>query len=1014
MLCALRKRIYEEFGSINPTGNVYLEYLYVDSSETDLNDRSNWKITGSSVHLDEVQKVNIHGMASDALDNLHQYPGIESFISPDDKAMCNDLGSLITDGIGGQRRRLGRMLFANNVGGPFNLSFNARLKDRVQNLINQNNDERVTFHVCAGLAGGTGSGSIVDVITQIRKEYDPTLGANGDSKYKLDLYLYVPEVPIVNPRWEAGFYQSNGYAALMELNAISVKAYRPTDVTGKALDELGQVRRLLEGCDAFETAYVYTNANERGKQLKLGKELNSAVADFIFQKTIASEQIATGDLARLMACENVGTTPEMDAVGNPVRSRRFMSFGVKRIEYPENEIKEYVAYSFAVQAVRQLHYNKWVDGIGFDEVAESEIGNGMQAEIRDKKTMERLLLSDPILTLSRPVDNTDKNTAKWKEIRVAWEEWSKFFSETTKTEEQKDKWLESVMRKMKQQYDTGYRNLGVKQFYDSYRKEIRGYASFIRRHIETVLFNEWESGQKSILEVQQYVSVLKKACTERLEKFKENITKCDGLVEGELLAEVQSCNREWNDTGWIKGTVFQASPKIFDKYRAALSDMYAYKTLSEGYHYAGELMAAIIDELTSLKTSVDQFAEELIELSEIVLKKAEEKCKTDEPLSDAKVVKKYDPKEVRDTTKRFVIDKDKQEDNAAEIRKALVDLLGEEYRSFSKLNDHIGDMSTLEDILLQICMRNGDKMMAALAQQDGAKKMTHVNVLEKIRMEYNTDEKLEAYVRELYNSAQCFIQFDASEMSGSKAGSGMMKMVQLCLPVYNEPTNFRQKFIDAFKSVCNDYQFDEKKDVCDNYKENQIVVISAASGFPLRFVANVSALRKIYEAKTTTDAKAVFNKMVLHTESFKKPLPPLFNKGVPEMTKELRPYIIKAFAMELVCKRENPDTGEHYYALEMPDEDGFTTYLQLGKNVVQTIQYLASREKESETLMKQVDKAFAAGYVHNDAKVELKKKIVDLLNNQVLPLFNNNDQNVDYQLWLKDAKDIIKTELKEK
>ena len=1013
VLCALRKRIYEEFRKLQPDGNVFLEYLYVDSSEKDLNDRSRWKILGTSVHLDDVQKVNIHGMGSSVLDDLHDYPGIESFINPEDRILCNDLGSLISDGIGGQRRRLGRMLFANNVGGPQAQSFNARLKDRVQNLVNQNNDQQVTFHICAGLAGGTGSGTIIDVISQIRKEYDPQLVPPGT--YKIMLYLYVPEVPIVNPACEAGFYHSNGYASLMELNAASIGAYHPTDVTGKNLDDLGQVKRLLYNCDAFESAYLYTNVNEKGKQLRVGDELSTSVADFIFQKTVASAQISTGQLQRIESCENVGTTPEIDEAGNPVRSRRFMSFGIKRIEYPENEIKEYVAYNFAAQAVNQLHYNKWVGGIGFDVVGENEVGNGFQAIIQNKKERERLLLSDAVLTLSRPIDSTDKTTAKWKEINVAWEEWTRFFSETTMNEEEKAQWLNSLSRKVAQQYDTGYRGLGVKPFYEAYRKHLGGYASFIRRHIEGVLFNEWLSGQKSILEVQRFVALLNDDCENRIGKFNENKAKCDELVAGEIALDVAKYEREWDETGWLKGTVFQASAKIFDKYRSALCAKYSYMTKSEGYQYASELMMAIVNELVELKSVVDDFAKELMEMSETVVAKAEAKCKTtdESTMKDAKVVKKYDPESIRSTTKRFFVDKNIQMGNAAQIRKGLVDLLGEESCSFSRLYENVSDVDSFEDMMLNICMKNGESVMAAFAKTDPNSKMSGVNVLEKIKLEYNTSEKLDAFVRELYNSAQNFIQFAPAEMSGSKAGNGMMKMVQLCLPVYNDPTNFRQKFIQSFANVCAGYQFNQNTDVCDNYKENQIVVIAAASGFPLRFVANVAALKTKYDAMTTTDANARLNKMVLHTESFKKPLPPLFNLGASDMGKMLRPYLIKAFAMGLIIKRENPDTGEKYFALELKDQDGFTSYLNIGKDIVQALSFLSSRQKDADTLMKQVDKVISEKYIHNNDKADLKTAIVSLLNTQVLPLFNNNDQNMEYQRFLLDAKNIIRTELKE-
>ncbi len=76
-----------------------------------------------------------------------------------------------------------------------------RLKERVHVLTQRNGDEVVTFHICAGLAGGTGSGSIIDAIAQIRKEYMPQVGL-GD-KYKVNLYLYIPEMIVADPARDA-------------------------------------------------------------------------------------------------------------------------------------------------------------------------------------------------------------------------------------------------------------------------------------------------------------------------------------------------------------------------------------------------------------------------------------------------------------------------------------------------------------------------------------------------------------------------------------------------------------------------------------------------------------------------------------------------------------------------------------------------------------------------------------------------------------------------------------------
>ena len=61
VLRELRKRVYEEFRSNNPGNGVFLDYVYVDSSLSDLEDRSGWKVLGKSVHLGTAQKVSGDG-----------------------------------------------------------------------------------------------------------------------------------------------------------------------------------------------------------------------------------------------------------------------------------------------------------------------------------------------------------------------------------------------------------------------------------------------------------------------------------------------------------------------------------------------------------------------------------------------------------------------------------------------------------------------------------------------------------------------------------------------------------------------------------------------------------------------------------------------------------------------------------------------------------------------------------------------------------------------------------------
>lgn len=1006
---SLRKRIYEEFGKNDPDGNVNIEYLYVDSSPKDLEDRSSWKTLGASVHLADTQKVSIHGVGSNVLDNLYQFPGIESFISAGDRPLFNDLGSLISDGIGGQRRRLGRLLFANNVCGPADSSFVTRLKERVHVLTQRNGDEVVTFHICAGLAGGTGSGSIIDAISQIRKEYMPQVGL-GD-KYKVNLYLYIPEMIVADPARDAGYYQANGYAALCELNALSVKAYHPTDVTGKNIDEYGNVKRLLDNCDAFESAYIYSNANERNKLLDIGTDLPDAVADFIFQKVVVAN--LGGKMARLENCENSGTSPEMDENGNAARSRRFIAFGIKRIEYPENEVKEYVAFNFATQAARQMQYNKWVSGLGYEESTIDEIGSGFQAEVDKKENMEKYLLTDAYLTLSKPIIE-DAGTKKWKDIRVAWQNWTQFFAENVQNEEEKKNWPAAFLRSCEKQFNDSYRGQGVKEFYKAYSRDIKAYASHIRKNAERILFGEWKTGTKSILEIEKYTNVLIEKCEARVEKFKETVAKYDSLISGQISQEIKNCDYEWNSIGFIRDAITNKSEKVFSAYKSAQCNKYTYLTLIEGYRYAVDLLNEVRNQLEMMRNGIIQFKNLLDSLLEMVIRNAESKCKIAEATdSDAKIVKKYDPEAVRQNTRHFIIDEDIQKANASDIRNELVSLLGEESPSFIALYDKVGDLATVEDIFVNRCMIHANDAMVRLAQQDPTQKMSNVNVLEKIKQEYNSPERLETFVRSLFDSAQCYLQFDQQEMTKGTNQSQLTRMIQLSLPKYDDPSNFRQKFIDMFANVCAKQNFRADDCVSTNYKDNQIVVVAAASGFPLRYVANVANLRNKYEAKLIGPQKDL-NKMVLHTESFNKPLPSLFEASQQEKAKDLRPYAMLAYALELVKERENPETGEKYLAIEGKDALGFTTILPVGKNIVQSVSLLSQKNKEAAQLINDIDKKLAEEYIHNAKKEELRGKLVKVVEHVVLPIFGGNMENKDFLAFRKDAIELMTTRLADK
>lgn len=1008
ILREMRKRIYEEFRSVDPGGKVNLEYLYVDSSPSDLDNRSEWKTMGGSVHLMDAQKVSIHGVGANVLNSLHLYPGIESFINDEDRKQMDDIGALVAAGIGGQRRRLGRLLFANNLSGDDNARFTTRIRSTVQRLVDRSKENKVTFHICAGLAGGTGSGSIVDTIAQIRQVYTP----QQKNEYDIHLYLYVPEIIVANPSFNSGYYQANGFAALSELNAMSVGAYKPYDVSGMLKETDGSVKRLLENRDAFDAAYLFSNVNEAGRQLQLGTEISAAVSDFLFQKIISSNLATGGQMDRLIGCENDGADAERDGAGTPVRSRHFLTFGVKRVEYPETEIEEYVTYSFARQATRQLQYNVWRDGIGFDECSMAEVGLGFKIEIQEKKTREELLLSDNYLTLSKPlVENAA--TKSWMDISSGWETWTQFFAEDAHNAQEKKNWLSDFTNSCELQFNTNYKGAGVKEFYKIQKSEKKGYAAYIRRHIEEKLFSDWRSGIKSTLEIEKYVTILISDCEDRIPKFKESIATYEGIINNEIIPEIKRRNLDWNKINWLLDPVTKSSTKIFAAYKTSKSDFYALQTRIEGASYAAELLMEVQNELVSMLNNVKAFHSLLTDMLNRVDVQIEEKCKidSDNGKGDQKIIKKYDPEIVRETTKRFTTDEQQQKHNAAQIRGEIVELLGEGgKRSFGSLLDKF-DLNSIEDIFVRICLDNASSMMEDLAKSDTTQKMLNVNILEKIKQEYNSDERLEDFIRDLVRSSQCYLQFNQEEIAKvlPSGSTSMMRMLQLSLPKYDDSTNFRDKFINMFAQISPG--FDPRVDVSINYKENQIVVIAAASGFPLRFVSNLKKLKEVYDGMLI-GPKAALNKMVLHTESFRKPLPYLFEKE--DKSDEAIPICLLAFAMGLVIDKTDPSTGAAFKAIGFEDELGIISrWVNLGKNVKQAVGKLAINDKERADIEFLIESKLKTDYLHNEKKAELKKSIATLLNTELLALCGNNDLDKEYIEFKDAAIKIIQQELKE-
>ncbi|MBQ7269540.1 MAG: hypothetical protein IJS62_06785 [Bacteroidales bacterium] len=1005
VLRELRKRIYEEFGSNEPDNGLYVDYLYVDSSDDDLNDREGWKVLGKSVHLKTDQKLSIHGISLSMFDQLGQYPGIQAILTDEDVALFKDkLGPLVTAGIGGQRRRLGRTLIANNL--AINDSTNSnnfiiRLKSKVSQLTSGaggSGTQAVVFHICAGLAGGTGSGTVVDVISQIRKEY-----ASAD--YKIFLYLYVPEINVVNPAHDQdGFYQSNGYAALQELNALSVGKYRPLDITGQLDPATGKVKRLAADTP-FDAAYLYTNVNTAGHVLNLHTTLPAAVADFIYQKAIAPGENVNARMGRLTGCENDGAGPEYDQSGAATRSRKFMSFGIKRIEYPETEISDYVTLKYAEQAAEQLQYNYWRDGLGYGERALEEVGTGFLDEIKNIRTRETLLISNGHLSLSRLIIET-KSSKLWNDIDSTWETRTQEFMNDVMAEREKKTWLSELSKECEEYYAKNYRVHGVKRFYEIQSGEKIAYASFIRRHIETKLFDEWNAGTKSVLEVEKYTRLLIGDLEERAVSFEHQIAELNAELDG-INAAIREDTQDWNGINWLMDAITNRSRNILSRYRDHKRDYYINLTRQEGYAYAIRLIGEIGVQLTAMLNGLLAFKSKLNDILVSARKQAAGKCRT---TGDEMITKKYNPELVMSFTKSVTTNADYQRNNANTIRHRMVAELGDgdtARHAFGELSDKLG-IDAASDLIYEVCRANARDAMVEASKTDPTLKMVGVNILEKLKEEYNTDLKLENLVRGWKQEAQTYLPMDAKHqaMNFRNAGGTMMSMIQVAIPEM-EGDAFRGQLVKAIQSEFPGFNPDT--DLSVNMKSNQIVIVSASAGFPLRYVANVSVLKEKLEYKILKDGDLA--RMSLYGETFEKPLPSLYEMTPAEIKKVMGRTILMGYAMGLVCPQTNPDTGANFDAISFPNQFGKDAWEPLGKNILDTLDKLSQNYALAMRVEGKIEEKLKECR-SNEQKSVLKAALGDVLEQRILPLFGGNTYNEEYRKYEALALDILENELK--
>jgi hypothetical protein len=911
---AFRKTVFQEFRKESPDG-ANIAYLYVDSSNEMMSlDDPSWKILGTSVQLNKKSQLLIQDANLSArLDNIDNYPGIKPWIG-DSEEWKDILGSIIGVTLGGQKRRLGRFLFACKVD-----SFRQQVQSLVRDL-QVGGSVDLTFHICCGLAGGTGSGSIVDTVSQLRDTYPDS------KKYRIIIYALLPDTyPI--PTWDTGNYHGNGYAALLELNALSVGKFEPTDLTG--------VKSRLRLMDPFNGCYLFTNENENGLTVDVDKELPNIIADFLYHKVVAVRNVSWPTLGRMENAENGDGSPEKaPGSNNPERSKRFLTFGIKRLAIPEQEISEYLTYSFARQAVLQLRFNNWSDTNGFsDEPRNQDFGEF----VRQKETQYRWAISDEHLLLSIGILPEDASNKKWKPINNEWQDVLPNLKSLVR-EKRRESWLDELAKLCEKRFDQDYRGLGVRNFYKAKTKTKKEHVKEVRHRIEQDLFDEWRNGVKSAYDVDCLLAALLDATGERLQAMDERIEQAKDNEE-DAASRMKVNSEAWANMGVISKWVGRPD-SLLDAQGEALMEHYIYRTRKEALAFSKQLTEELIVELGDLKGEVDKCASTITEAIKKYNERIGERI-TDDGSIDLReqLVRFYDPELVRMVTKRLTKDENEQRTQTSRVRSSLIHRLGET-PNFSLFNQRIG-VPVLLDVLDEECTHNVRVAHNNLVQNP-KEKLLGVSIIQRLKERYGGgSQELRSYVTELVGRAGNYISFEQSELHKVSPGIpvGAQTAVSMMSVIMPKATD-EPEFVSTLKQVFQGSRSGEVEIIDSDVRPNEIVLVSLTNLFPLRYVRQVGFLKQKYDLKLN-GPNAQKAKLELHLEGDGTQYPKLFVLSKREGEEFGIPYLLLAKVLNLIQQATDPKTGATQMVMVTKDESGFDADpIYLGKSLTEAVPML--------------------------------------------------------------------------
>ena len=875
ILRAFKMRMFEEFPTQEERSKHPVSLLYVDSTDEmmpkDGRPRADFRVMGQDASFTNNEFLNIKAVdVEHILNHINNYPSVKGIVN-NVSAVKTAIGSL--GQAAGQKRRAGRLLFAANA-----IGFVNSLNDAYARCQKASDDSSsLCIHIFAGLCGGTGSGSIIDVLVQSRKAFPAA---------KILVYAMIPEMNLPKSDIDQGRYYQNGYAAINELNALQAGRWFPHDVTGggEARFHNDRVKGVADGIT------VYSNVNENGLVMNSFTELPKVVSDYVFTRIflVNGENSINDDIIRAYNFENMDDfayeydeTANKDASGRiPVaRTKKINSFGIKRVIYPELRVLKHITYTVGESALYQFKYNNWRENQGF---VNEERNKDYRKAYLDKDNQAKWMIDIPHLTLERKILESDTDFPSfndyWHDKAVAYADEAKGAS-CPLTE------LDNIMSEF---FENHFREEGVKKFYEGKERVLPELSREIRHNVEAELFDKWKTGDVSIVELQKVSKLILERMGEirtELENTskeeKENYDACD--------KECKDNVKEWSQLGILQRMV-NVGARRYAEHQGLLTDYYTSKTRLEALEFAKKLAAKVFIEFGKMDADISAFGQKINEAIDETERLVTAQRKVNKGLEDPKgaIIEVSEEEAMAEFETDLKIDKIEMPNISRQLRESI--LPNTEFTNFGALANEISvdDITNAFDIKLTEIVKAKHNEKA-----DSDNKVLGLNILTQLQQKLRTDEDIKVFATKIAKQSGAYLYLNNDQMqlhlrnnegtlSPTNPASINKKVILVSIPSPNDnegQKRFATKLEEAFRNSFN--QSTARTVIVFNSespRKDELSIVTVSYCYPMRAIDWLQTYKQRYESFMNTGNASTdeCNAILLHSEGDGSQLPSLF------------------------------------------------------------------------------------------------------------------------------------------